>query len=126
MSSFVDFSSPRTTVVDQPSLLTLLQTQVDPLIRLGPLSQTTFRLTKPTDWTSPQISTAQNLLDTAPARTARLSAQAEIDRLSVHEQALLLTIIDELNRLRTQPTTSFAAFTPAQAIAAVRAKAGTL
>jgi hypothetical protein len=125
-SFFIDLSSPRQTVVDQPSMLVLLRAQIDSLVRLGPLSQTTFRLSKPTLWTGPQTSTAQSIFDTAPARSAQLTAQEEIDTLPIREQAIILTLLDELNRLRTQPTTTFVAITPAMAIAAVRTKTGQL
>mgnify|MGYP001600442493 CR=1 FL=1 len=88
------------------------------------------------------------MLDTAPASTPQLSAQALIDGMPIFEKAIVLTIIDELNNLRewivafkaaTAAATSLSNLqtrvaalpdmpdrTPAQAIAAVRNKAGTL
>lgn len=126
MALFLDFSSARTTVPDHPALASLLQTTIDPAIAIGPLSQTRFRVKKPTDWTAPQIQAAQNVLDTAPARTDELSAQFEVDKLGIREKAILLTLLDQINLLRTQPATVFASVTPAQAVTAVRAKAGTL
>lgn len=126
MAFYLDLSSARTTVPDEPSLLVLLRANVDPAVVVGPLSQTRFRLKKSTLWTAPQIVAAQTALDTAAARTDELTAQFEVDKLGIRERAILLTLLDQINLLRTQPTTVMASVTPAQAIAAVRTKAGTL
>jgi hypothetical protein len=126
MAFYIDLSSARTTVPDQPALLVALQSTVDPAIVIGPLSQTSFRVKKPTLWTAPQIASAQNALDTVAARTDESIAQFEVDKLGIRERAILLTLLDQINLLRTQPTTVMSSVTPAQAIAAVRTKAGTL
>jgi len=42
------------------------------------------------------------------------------------EKAILLTLLDQVNQLRTQPTTVFPSVSAATAIQAVRDKAGTL
>jgi hypothetical protein len=64
------------------------------------------------------------ILEDSPAITEQLQAQVEIDDLPVLLKAIVLTLIDELNILRTaaglQPRTT------QQAITAIRAKAGTL
>ncbi len=126
MSSYQTFTSPRLTEPDPTSLLS----QLKALDASAGVQHTDgspfFVLKKATIWTGPQTTAAQNVLDTAPATSERLSAQAAIDAMSIFEKAIILAIIDEINRLRTQPTTTFIAFTMQQAIAAVRTKAGTL
>lgn len=62
----------------------------------------------------------------APASTPQLDAQAAIDALPILEKAIVLAIIDQLNVIRAALATPLPAITPAQAISAVRAKAGTL
>lgn len=126
MAFYLDLSSARTTVPDEPSLLALLRANVDVAITIGPLSQTSFRAKKPTLWTAPQITAAQSAVDTVAARTDELTAQTEVDKLGIRERAILLTLLDQINLLRTQPTTVMSSVTPAQAIAAIRTKAGTL
>ncbi len=85
-----------------------------------------YRLKKGTAWTAPQITAAQNVLETSPAATPQTIAQSEIDALPIAIKALLLVMIDQLNVIRAALPVPLPAITPAQAIAAVRAKAGTL
>jgi hypothetical protein len=120
----ITLTAIRTTRPDWGSLLAAFLV-IDPLIDAAPQFPV-YQVTKPTAWTGPQIAAAQNALESAPETSARLTAQAEVDQLTIREKAIILTLLDELNRLRTQPTTTFVAITPAMAIAAVRTKAGTL
>jgi hypothetical protein len=60
----------------------------------------------------------------APAPSDQLDAQAWIDNMPIPYKAICLALIDQLNTLRAFH--SLSAITPAQAIAAVRTKAGTL
>lgn len=107
-----------------------------------------YRLKKGTAWTGPQIAAAQTVLETSPALTPQTAAQSFIDNMPIVEKAIVLTIIDEINVIRDwfvafQATTALAVSladlkarvaalpsmpdrTVPQAIAAVRAKAGTL
>lgn len=64
----------------------------------------------------------------APAQATQdqLDAQAFIDTLPIWAKALALAIIDQLNVIRAALPSPLPPITPAQAIAAVRAKAGTL
>lgn len=87
----------------------------------------TYVLKKATAWTGPQITAAQNVVDTAPASSPQLDAQAFVDVLPIWAKAEALAIIDQLNIIRnllSPPKTPD--ITSAQAIAAIRAKAGTL
>lgn len=142
------FTANRATEADPATLFSQLRAlDATAGIQHDPGTQT-YVLKKLTDWTSGQITAAQNVLDTAPATSPELTAQALIDAMPVFEKAILLTIIDELNILRdwimsfkaaTAAATSLANLqtrvaalsnmpdrTPAQAIQAVRDKAGTL
>lgn len=75
-------------------------------------------------FTGVDVPAVQAAVAAAPVTSAQLDAQADIDALPMIEKAIVLTIIDQLNVLRNFH--ALAAITPAQAIAAVRTKAGTL
>lgn len=81
-------------------------------------------LYKPFDWTAPQIAAAQALLESTAAVTPQIEAQRAVDAWPIAYRALVLTLIDELNILRNLH--GLAPRTPAQAITAIRNKAGTL
>jgi hypothetical protein len=85
-----------------------------------------YKVKKSTAWTTPQITAVQNIIDTAPTRTPQTIAQSEVDRWPIAVQALVLTLIDQINVLRSKLPTPLPPITPAQAIQAVRDKAGTL
>jgi hypothetical protein len=143
------FTAVRANAPHWPSVLATLR-QTDPTVggsvALGDLLSATFD--KDTDWTAPQISATENVINAAPADTLQLRAQFEVDNWPIVTKAIVLALIDELNLLRewivafkaqTAAATSLANLqtrvaalpdlpdrTVPQAIAAVRAKAGTL
>lgn len=126
MPDYHTFTSVRTTEPDLASLLGQARA-LDPTVGIQHHSGTAIYIVKKeTVWTAPQITQAQNVIDTAPAATPQLSAQAAVDAYPIELRALLLTLLDEINRLRTQPTTVFGTITVQQALDAVRNKAGTL
>lgn len=120
------FVAVRVTEPDYDSLLAAVRAAVDNTVGLRRDDTTKWTLKKATAWTAQQISAAQTAVNTAAARTDELLAQAEIDRLGIRERAVALTLLDQINLLRTQPTTVMTTVTPTQAIAAIRTKAGTL
>jgi hypothetical protein len=127
MAAYQTFTTTRMTDPDPASLVAQLRALGDATVGVQhTIGTAAYVLKKATAWTAPQITAAQNVLDTAPATNDELTAQAFIDTLPLWAQGLALALVDELNRLRTQPTTVFATITNAQAIAAIRAKAGTL
>jgi hypothetical protein len=79
---------------------------------------------KPTAWSGGDITTVQAAVTACPAASPQTDAQNAIDSLSIFEKAIILTIIDQLNILRAFH--ALGAITPAAAVTAVRAKAGTL
>lgn len=86
----------------------------------------TIVVEKPTPWQANEITAVQNAVNAAFDATPQSEAQNFLDQMPLWAEALALALVDEINRLRTQPTTVFPAVTPAQALAAIRAKAGTL
>jgi hypothetical protein len=56
----------------------------------------------------------------------RLQAQSQVDNWPIMMEAFALALIDQLNIIRAALPVPLSAITPAQAIAAIRAKAGTL
>jgi len=78
------------------------------------------------DWTPAEISAVQALIDTTPPATPQIAAQRTIDSFPIEYRALVLALIDELNIVRAALPTPLPPRTPAQAIAAIRAKAATL
>jgi hypothetical protein len=126
MPFYQDLTTGRTTQPDALSLLAALRA-LDASAGVSQFALNVFRVKKATAWTAPQIAAAQNALDTASASTPQLTAQAAVDALSLVDKARDLALIDQLNVIRnllSPPKTPD--ITPAQAIAAIRAKAGTL
>jgi hypothetical protein len=125
MASYQSFTSARATEPDPATLLANLRA-LDASAGVQHLLGPTYVIKKATAWTAPQISAAQNAIDTAPAATPQLAAQTEIDNWSIVQKAFALALIDQLNIIRAALPTPLSAITPTQAIAAIRNKAGTL
>ena len=119
------FASTRTTTPDRTSLITQLQA-LDPtatLISVAPPPElpSAYIIDKATAWTTPQINAAQNVLNTSPAVSPQLTAQAAVDQWGIEYLSLADTLLDEINILRVQ--LGLTARTRAQGIAAIRTKA---
>jgi hypothetical protein len=56
----------------------------------------------------------------------RSEAQIVVDQIPIVQRAIILALIDQLNVIRAALPSPLGAITPAQALAAIRAKAGTL
>jgi hypothetical protein len=131
MAAFYQSFTTRATEPDLPSLLALLRS-VDPSIGIQHDPGAAYVLKKSTAWLGTQITAAQSAIDTAPATTPQLIAQTYLDAIPLELKAIVLTLIDQLNLVRaTIPggapgAPPLAALTPAQALAAIRTKAGTL
>lgn len=124
MAFYQDFTSPRTTEPDFTSLLNQLRT-IEPTIGIQHELNTNFyRLKKNTSWTPSEVTSAQIAIDSAPNTTPELTAQSKVDRFDIVTKAIVLTIIDEINILRA--AAGLTPRTPAQAIQAIRNKAGSL
>jgi hypothetical protein len=77
-------------------------------------------------FTNVDTAAVQAAVAAAPADSDVLNAKETIDELPVWMRAFFLTLVDQINVLRTQPSTTFVAVTPAQAWSAVKAKIDTL
>jgi hypothetical protein len=102
-------------------------------VAIGTLAdRATWRVKFQAAATAPQRTQAQTILDTVAIDVAALAAQDQIDAqafidgLPIWAKALVLALIDQLNVIRAALPSPLGAITPAQAIAAIRAKAGTL
>lgn len=125
MAAYQTFTSARATEPDPTSLLASVRA-LDATAGVQHTPGPTYVIKKATAWTGPQITAAQNAIDTAPAASAQLAAQAEIDNWPISLRAEALAIIDQLNIIRAALPVPLGPITPAQAIAAIRTKAGTL
>lgn len=125
MADYHLFTSARATLPDPVALTTAIRAATgDVTTVLANQFDGTWKGKKATAWTAPQIASVQNALDTTAEFTPQLQAQRFIDSMSIYDKARDLATIDALNTLRALH--SLAAITPAQAISAIRAKAGTL
>lgn len=84
----------------------------------------TYVVKKETAFTAPQITAAQNTIDTAPANSSTLTAQAVIDHWPPEMIGLIDLLLDEFNILRRLQTPPLADRTRAQVLAGIRGKVG--
>lgn len=70
--------------------------------------------------------TVQAAVDAAPVPSEMLTVKRYIDQMPLAERANFLTILDQINFIRSKLPTPLAAITPAQYVAAVKAKAESL
>lgn len=126
MSFYSNFTSTRVTMPDPSALVATLRANVDALagvfvpFGLGG----TYSVKKATAFSAADVAACQAAIDTAPVLTPQRVAQNEIDGWPIVTKALALTLLDQINVLRT--ALALGTITPAQAIAAIRAKAATL
>jgi hypothetical protein len=126
MATYQSFAVARTTEPDAPSLLASLKA-LDATAGVQHVpGLSSYIIKKATVWTPAQVTAVQNVLETAPVTSPELTAQAGVDMFSIATQALVLALIDQLNVLRAALPVPLPPITPAQALAAIRAKAGTL
>src|SRR5580765_3566667 len=123
MASYYDLISSRTTLPDSFQLTAALRL-IEPTAGYSQTDLTHFRVKTNTPLSPANITAAQNAIDTAPTKTPQNSAQAWVDNMPLEEKAILLSILDQLNVLRTKA--GLATISVNQAIQAVRDKAGTL
>jgi hypothetical protein len=119
------FGSTRTTVPDLAALLITLRTQ-DITIGMQFINSKSYIVKKNSAWTAAQITSVQNSINAAAVFTAARQAQTDIDQWPISQMALVLALVDEINNIRGSLAPPQPPITPAQAIAKVRAKAGTL
>jgi len=130
MAAYQTFTSARATEPDRASLLAQLRALDATAGVAHDPGASTYRIKKATAWTGPQITAAQNVIDTAPASSPQLTAQALIDQMPIFEKAIVLTILDQFNvtraKLRGLGVTGIPDITIPQMLQAIRDKAGAL
>lgn len=127
MATHIFLTSTRLTRPDNAAMATAIRAAVgDPVAVLTSLDGRTAIGKKSTDWTAAQIASAQQIFDTTPPVTRQQQAQRAVDRFPVETRALVLALIDALNTVRAALPTPLPAITPAQALKAIRDKAGAL
>ncbi len=123
---YQEFTSNRVTEPDPGSLFAQLRALDASAGVSHDLGTQAYTVKKNTAWLPAHVTAAQNVINTAPAVTPQLIAQREIDQWPIATRALVLALIDQLNTIRAALPVPLAPITPAQALSAVRAKAGTL
>lgn len=126
MSTYLDVTTNRGTVPDLASVVTQARAAIDSTVGVARLTDTVYRFKKATQWTVGDQAAAQQALDAAPAQTPQILAQHAIENWPIEQRAFALALIDQINVLRAGLPVPLVAITPAQAIAAIRTKAGTL
>jgi hypothetical protein len=125
MASYQSFTSGRATEPDPASLLAALRA-LDATAGVQHPLGATYIVKKATAWSGPQITAAQNAIDTAPAATPQLLGQSTIDGWPIALLAFASLVKDQFNVLRAGPALPLPPFTDQQVLAAIRAKAATL
>ena len=126
MSAYLTVTSSRTTSAPVNLLARLRTVLADPTVGVTTLPENRFYLKKATEWSPAQESVALTEINTAPTSTPQVVAQLNVDNFPIEYRALVLALIDALNVIRAALPIPLAAITPAQAIASIRTKAGTL
>ncbi len=127
MASYTQFLTDRVTLPD-PALLVAALRAVEASAGVASRLQVPGIVTVKTTavLTGSQLTAMQTAIDTSAAMSPQALAQAEIDRWPIAMKALVLALIDQLNVIRAAGNAPLPPITPAQALAAIRAKAGTL
>lgn len=145
---YLSVTSLRSTPADPNSLVDAIRASTDASAGCVELSPGVFQVKKQSAFSAADASACLAAIDGAPSANPSLAAQHWVDRMPLPEKAVLLTLLDEINRLRgwlvsfksaTAAATSLADLktkvaglpdmadrTVQQAIQSVRDKAGTL
>ena len=127
MPTHIQVPVNRATRPDNAAMVAAIRAALsDPTATLSCPDGVTVYAKKATDWTPAHIAQAQTVIAQAAALTPQLAAQRQVDQFPIEYRALVLALVDAINVLRTHPAIGLPAVTPAQALAAIRTKAGTL
>jgi hypothetical protein len=126
MATYQAFTTPRLTTPDPIALRAAVQAATgDPTAVLFNLGDG-WHGKKAAPWSAADVVATQTALDTVAASTPTLRQQQDVDAIPIVTKAIVLALIDALNVVRAALPVPLPPITPAQAIAAIRAKAGTL
>lgn len=126
MAAYQPFTSSRTTSPDLVGLVAALRAAIAPEVGVIQTDITHFTLKKTAPWVAGEIAAAQTILDTFAAVTPELVGQHAIDSMDIQTKAFALYLLDRINIIHAALPTPLPPLTPAQALAGMRAKAGTL
>jgi hypothetical protein len=128
MPNYILLTTVRTTTPDGLALRTAVQASTgDATAVIVPVGGNAWYGKKSNVWSGADIAAAQTALDTTAPLTLQLAAQRTIDLFPIEYRALVLALIDQLNVIRNLLVpVKTPDITPAQAIAAIRTKAGQL
>lgn len=125
MASYQMFTSARATEPDAAGLLAQLRA-LDATAGVQHQTGATYVIKKATAWTGPQITAAQNAIDTALAASLQRTAQSTIDGWSLDLKAAFILVKEQMNVVRAALPVPLPAFTDQQFYDAIKAKAATL
>lgn len=115
----------------EPHLPSLVAT-LTPLLAVASAGSFTVRyqggnvVIEQASFTGVNMTSVTNAVVAAPVTSPQLDAQDAIDNMPILQKAIVLALIDQLNVIRAALPSPLGAITPAQAVAAIRTKAGTL
>lgn len=125
MADIFIFTATRPDVPDTASVIRLLRAGLsDPTIGPDLTRFPVVRLKRETTWTTRDEQTAVTIVETAPATSPALTAQAQIDEWPIPMRALVGALVDELNQLRA--LLALPARTDADLTAAVKTRTTTV
>lgn len=126
MADYHTFTSTRPTEPDPPSLLAACRAFDASIGIQHAVGSGIWQMKKASPWQPGQIAAAQQQIETAPASSPQLTAQAQVDAMSIYDQAQNLTLLDAVNVCRANLPTPLPPITGAQLKQAIRDKAGEL
>lgn len=121
------FASPRATPADPATLLVNVRAALnDPTVGISALDANHYDADKDSPWLSADIVACQSAIDACPAQTPQSLVKAYLDAQPLVERARDLTILDQVNLIRSKLPTPLVAITVAQWINAVKNKVDAL
>lgn len=126
MSAYHAFTSTRQTEPDRASLLVAVRAATDDTAGYAIRDAQHVLVKKATAFSGADLVACQAAIDTCPASSPELSAQNWVDRMPLEDKAVLLTIIDELNRRRQWDSAFKAATAAATSLADLKTRVAQL
>lgn len=127
MPEFAFFQTTRPTMADPVTLIANVRAAVsDATADIFANDPSHYIATKATAWSASDVATCQSLIDTCQSATPQSLVKAFLDNQPLVDRAIDLTILDQVNLIRSKLPTPLIAITPAQWINAVKAKVDTL
>jgi hypothetical protein len=121
------FVSARVTPADPATLQANVRAALsDVTVGVSSVDATHYDADKDSPWSPADITACQTALDVCPAQTAQSLVKAYLDNQTLVDKAIDLTILDQVNLIRSKLPVPLVAVTPLQFINAVKAKVDSL